>query len=139
MKVVRRSTLSKPADWAHRKMPNLYADYKEIPADEMGISFNKEKLLIRGIGNPENYSVLLKNDQDLELQLYPRNTTFLQIFPEKLVLSKKSKNENVCIYSEANCNAEIDLLHINHEKKEYVIKKIFFVRLRRDRITHSGL
>lgn len=126
-KVLRRTTLTKPIDWSSRKLPSLYASYKEVQVEEMGIQFNKEKLLLKGIGNPETYTVALKSDHDLEIFITTRTSQYIIIAPEKLHLSKKNKCETITIYSDTNCNAEIELLHIDNVKKEYVLKKVFLL------------
>jgi alpha-tubulin suppressor-like RCC1 family protein len=123
LKPVRKNILNKPADF--RYVNNLFASYKEISSEEMGVQLSKEKLLIRGIGNPETYSITLKSDQTLELVLSTRNFQSLQVFPEKISLSKKSRQETVTVYSENNCNADIDLMHIDQIKKEFTIIKVF--------------
>ena len=117
----------KNSDWSLRKPPNLYASYKELQAEDMGIHFSKDKLLLRGIGSPESYSITLKSDHDLELTISARNSQCIQIIPDRLFLSKKSKSETIHIYSDTNCNAEIELLHIDNSKKEFVLKKVFLL------------
>lgn len=123
----RRTTLIKPSDFMFRRAFTVYSNYKEISLEQAGISINKEKVLLRGVGHPDSYTLTYKNDQEITLHIQPRFPTAISIVPNKVTLSKKNRSETILVASESNCNSEVELMHLNHDIKEYTVKKIFIL------------
>ncbi|OMJ68854.1 hypothetical protein SteCoe_33564 [Stentor coeruleus] len=125
IKITRRTTLIKPGDLLLRRAFTLYSNYKEMQPEQLGIQFSTEKVLLRGTNHPETFTVTLKTDSELTFCLNTRNSPYLLITPDKITLNKKNRTETITVCSEENRNAEIDILHLRHEKREYIVKKIF--------------
>ena len=121
----RRTTLIKPSDFMFRRAFTMYANYKEIGAEQAGLVINKDKVLLRGVGHPDSYTLTYKNDSEVTLHIHSRVPSSVSIVPSQVTLSKKNRSETIVLISESNCNSEVELLHLNHETKEYVVKKVF--------------